>query len=380
MRLQKKQILEFSLELLAIIFLLSIAPLTVSILQYKGSSTPGAQTFLNEATDGAIINCLIFTILFFINLLIFSPLLYFGLKKEDSKWVSNWIPAVILVGMPVVTIFFSTSASIQIMQSNIMPEILRANIWSGTMFGPYIQLFSESVSIPFFYFWSFIVSLLVSGLLISRINIKIMRLILIILLILGIFPGLFMTSYIKGKNIAKYPEKYQLSENLCKKIGDSYDRATCYKNLAESLSDINICEKISEAQYTVKESCKTEFCVKLKNESCCATISNRDNIKGIGRDECYRTLCFGLNNPECCDKIEGEWSKGECYREAGLGTIEVCLRLNSSNCCYNGADISIKKECFTQLCLQSKISEADCCNTIKDDHMKRDCESAMMYG
>ena len=101
---------------------------------------------------------------------------------------------------------------------------------------------------------------------------------------------------------------------ICDKTEDEFLRDMCYAQVAESLSDASLCNRINMAMGW-RDECYHRVAVQTKGISLCSEMGSPDG----------RLTCLAETDPDrnsgLCEEISDPWVRGRCY-----GTVAVDLR------------------------------------------------------
>lgn len=176
-------------------------------------------------------------------------------------------------------------------------------------------------------------------------------------------------------------------ESICSQIDFNDFKQDCFVKIAESKQEISICENIEEQK--VKYSCYTELSKLLNDVELCKLVEDIE----YWNDICYKNYAIANNNSDYCWFIPKGINNNPCFYEVAVNTLdwESCRfitdesKLNKCNNvisqklliiepCYEMGNIIDRDACIIRLA--KKSNNAEYCNEIKLDTIKKDCTDA----
>jgi len=161
--------------------------------------------------------------------------------------------------------------------------------------------------------------------------------VIIILIVFIVLIGIFI--FIFNNNQTHENESYQNELENCMNIplsGDGYEGFLCISNLAYTLNEKAICEKIKD--YAQNEYTETNYNNCIKNLFYLTEVRNKcskDVINEFYFDpECVTSLAIEYKNDAICNHIRKTGvARSECYFEAyvAIGDIEKCDMLKTGS-------------------------------------------------
>ena len=146
--------------------------------------------------------------------------------------------------------------------------------------------------------------------------------------------------------------------SICEKISDHMDRKViCYKNLALSKNDSEICQKIDYNYF--KEWCTTDS---TKDFSICRSLKNGTLYWDEAKLNDCKDMCLGAvtSDVNYCEKINEESVKPYCYKDVAVkkNDLSICDKIESN-------DNSNKDECYMRIAI--KREDNSLCDELKGE-------------
>lgn len=148
-------------------------------------------------------------------------------------------------------------------------------------------------------------------------------------------------------------------ENVCLKVADKNDRFSCYIDVAMVKKDSSICDKSEDLEH--KNICLANMVSALKDPSICNKIGN-DYLNNQYREACFGNVAVAVNNPELCDKA----------RYAAECVFKVALQNKNLNACGFLKDAIKSKQCL--LLLGGAKAETSVCASLPESE-RNECIS-----
>ena len=144
----------------------------------------------------------------------------------------------------------------------------------------------------------------------------------------------------------------------------------CYLDVAESLDDITICEKIKEGEFVSKyqvqfmrDDCYNTVAVSLLNPDFCGKITGRYKM-----DRCYLEIAKQLRNPLIC-------TTDECYFEVAVlsSNVSICVQMQGGFYKYeHKSHIILNKDICYQV-ITKMLNDSTTCGQLEDEYERKTC-------
>lgn len=153
--------------------------------------------------------------------------------------------------------------------------------------------------------------------------------------------------------------RHQRNPAFCDRIeGDTITQNQCYKEIAETVQNPDICNNIQDES-------DRNYCsaVTRSDSSLCANLSAYD------KDICYNSIAYNTKNPNLCDQISQQYNKENCYilLAKTMPDLSLCEKINLDN----KLSKDMKENCYYEYAKELKYPTI--CGKITKQYLKDDC-------